>query len=75
MKYIRCKHRGIFIFPLNIDHSKMASWVGEKSIISAGFVKYDYKKEHFVCEGHSMTLDMSSLPEDTEILLEQGLFC
>ena len=35
--------------------------------------KYDHDKNEYVCYGRSQSLDLSSLPEDTDILHEQGL--
>lgn len=70
MKYIRCKHRGIFLFPLNIRHDKMAEWMGGE-IISAGFIKF--QDGDWRCLGESMTLRLKALPEDTDLLWQQGL--
>lgn len=68
MKYIRCKHRGIMLFPSIVRHDRMAEWVGGE-ILSAGNVTEDGR-----CVGSSSTLgNLAPLPDDERILAGQGL--
>ena len=71
----------IFLFPKNIDHDAMAEVLGRiknhthgnwrrvlRTPISAGFVSCDGK-----CHGNSETLGLQARPEDTILLVSQGL--
>jgi hypothetical protein len=63
------------LFPTGITHSDMASYIGCE-IISAGFVAFktnktgDVEAEAF---GHSMTLNLESRKEDSEIITQNIL--
>jgi hypothetical protein len=70
MKYIRDRHRGIFIFPLKVRHDQMAEWLGGE-IISAGYIEPGPGRWP-QCVGRSSTLKLGSLDDDTEVLHEQG---
>jgi hypothetical protein len=70
VKYVRCLHRGLFLFPDKVRHDKMKELLGGQ-IISAGFV--GRKDGKLSCYGQSTTLRLASLPDDTELLNDQGL--
>jgi len=66
MKYIRTED-GIIVFPMIIAHAEMKRSIGNRDILSAGFVKQD-KDKKLVCFGRSESLNIKSDPEDTMIL-------
>lgn len=68
MKYIRTKHNEFVIFSASINHIDMAKMMGVEPI-SAGFV--DIYGETISAHGHSVTLSMSALPEDSDLIKNQ----
>jgi hypothetical protein len=72
MKYIRTGILGIVLFSETRSHDEMAERLMRKGdeVISAGFVHADdwCDDGQVVCSGRSVSLGISSLDEDTEIL-------
>lgn len=75
LKYIRGSHLNDFvIFPQTINHNDMArltrSAIGEPK--SAGFLHFQSDEADTevkaVCYGRSVSLDLDSAPEDSEII-------
>jgi hypothetical protein len=71
IKYIRIE-KDIIIFPETIVHLDVARSFGRSNVISAGFISFDFngKGEHD-CYGESTSLNLKSLPEDTQLLRRQ----
>lgn len=77
LKYVRFK-RDIIIFPAYIDHNKMANQLigiyNKEDLVSAGFISLkrechpQFKNPGFYCYGKSVSLNLESKPEDSEIL-------
>lgn len=68
MKYIRTKDNEFVIFSASINHSDMARMMRVEPI-SAGFV--NIYGETVSAHGRSMTLHMSALPEDSDLIRSQ----
>jgi hypothetical protein len=66
MKYIVFDHTEIIIFRALVSHDKMAFRFPDKKPTSAGFVGKDGGK--LVCYGRSYTLDLGSIPFDSDLL-------
>lgn len=70
MKYINFKNIGLVIFETTVTHSDMKNMIGMEPI-SAGFCSMPNKDEcgnEARCFGESVSLKLSSTPEDTETL-------
>ena len=66
-KYVRLKdYKEIIVFPDTIQHNEFKNW----NPISAGFC-YIEDNGTVKCFGESVSLDLKSLPEDSEILRKQ----
>jgi len=68
------KEKEPILFPSTINHSDMARYIGGE-IISAGFVSFRAKDDgdsfHSIeahAHGYSLTLNLDSKPEDSEII-------
>lgn len=72
MKYIRHSQLGLILFKNDIIHSDMAYAIKGRvsgSILSAGFINL----KTLQCYGDSLSLNLSSLPEDTNLLQLEAL--
>ena len=72
-KYVRFKEVGFIVWPRTDDlwHSTVGKMYGLSCIISAGFCWFDKTEGKFECYGHSESLGISSLKEDTDLLNRQ----
>lgn len=68
-KYIRCKEFGFIIWPASFDayHSHIGRFVANP--ISAGFVSFINERPN--CYGRSESMNVDSLPEDSDLLARQ----
>lgn len=66
-KYIRLEDDRMIVFPVELQHSHVASQQA-LSVISAGFVH----PQRLICFGESIGLGIGGLPDDTEILRRMG---
>jgi len=66
-KYIR-KEYGFIVFPEVFNHNDFGS---KDNIISAGFCYIDTKTQECTCFGKSISLNINSLPEDSERMTHQ----
>lgn len=66
-KYVR-KDLGFIIFPETFNHGDFGN---KSNIISAGFCLIDTKLEQCICSGESISLNIKSLPEDSEKMTNQ----
>lgn len=77
-KYIRHEIQGFILWPRTVRddvwHNRMASFVTNEcaggKIISAGSVRFDHTGKP-QCYGRSESLNINSLPEDSELLAKQ----
>lgn len=73
MKYIVVKIQGaerLLPFSLEVKHSDFAEYFAGCNLVSAGFINPSQKQ----CYGDSLSLNLASRPEDTDILREMFLF-
>lgn len=75
-KYVRHSEAGFVVWPRiesDLYHSHVGSMLSRSlrggCLMSAGFVRFEGGKA--VCYGRSESLDMDSLPEDSELLAAQ----